>query len=70
MSEQPQVAIRPQKVKVTWRAGADKTRHAHAPRATRTLCGEQIVPEYLAHEDAVRKCAMCLTALEPDRLAL
>jgi hypothetical protein len=52
--------------RVTWRAGRDRVDHAHAARATRTLCQLLIVPENLAWPP-LRRCTVCRVAVEGDR---
>jgi hypothetical protein len=46
------------KRRLTWRAGADRVAHASAPKGLRTLCGERIVDERLAHPE-LRRCLGC-----------
>ena len=50
------------KPKVTWRAASDRVEHASLPRATRTVCGGEIVTENLAWPP-FRKCMVCQAAL-------
>jgi hypothetical protein len=49
--------------KVTWRAGSDRVAHAHTARATRTLCGAEIVAERLSWTK-FRNCMVCTAAVE------
>jgi hypothetical protein len=50
--------------KITWRAGAERTAHAHTPRSPRTLCGELVLDERLAWPDPLRRCLICRTQEE------
>lgn len=48
----------PATAKFTWRADASRISHAHAPKATRTVCGEPVTPEQLAWPP-LRRCLAC-----------